>query len=240
MAVDPLSDALRALSRFMVSEASLGDTLQKVSDTTLRALPAADVVGLSMLADDGRPTTAVYTDEMSPEVDAAQYEAGNGPCLEAWRRKCVVRIDDMRKGLQKYPEFAQSALDHGVLSTLSLPLIVADRGVGAMNLYARVENGFSEEDESLGRELATTAAVVMSNAEAYWRVYELNENLAEAMKTRAIIEQAKGMLMARSPELGPEEAFEVLRKASQRENVKLRDIARRIVAREQPSDGSPF
>jgi GAF domain-containing protein len=222
----------------MVAEASLGDTLQRVSDTTLRALPSAEVVGLSMLGDDGRPTTAIYTDEMSPEVDAAQYDAGNGPCLDAWRRKCIVRVDDMRRALGDYPEFAQSALDHGILSTLSLPLIVADRGVGAMNLYARVENGFSEEDELLGSELATTAAVVMSNAEAYWRVYELSENMAEAMKTRAVIEQAKGMLMACSPELGPEEAFEALRKASQRENVKLRDIARRIVARERPSDGS--
>ena len=233
---DPVSQAVAALSRFLVSDTSLGDTLQRVSEITQDALPGAEAVGLTMLGDDGTPTTAIYTDEVSPKVDAAQYETGSGPCLDAWREKRTVRVDSMKQAVDAYPDFARGALEYGISSTLSLPLVVADRGVGAMNLYAQSENAFSAEDEALGAELATTIAVVLANAEAYWRAYELSENLAQAMRSRAVIEQAKGMLMAKSPELGPDEAFEMLRRASQRENLKLREIARRIVERQPPPE----
>jgi AmiR/NasT family two-component response regulator len=69
---------------------------------------------------------------------------------------------------------------------------------------------------------------------AYWTAFDLGVHLNEALKTRAVIEQAKGMIMARSPGLTPDEAFDLLRKASQRENVKLRLIAQRIVERRPP------
>jgi len=71
---------------------------------------------------------------------------------------------------------------------------------------------------------------------AYRTAFELGQHLNEAMKSRAVIEQAKGMLMARSPELSPDAAFEILRVASQRENVKLREVAQRIVERRTPGD----
>ena len=79
--------------------------------------------------------------------------------------------------------------------------------------------------------------MVLANASAYWQTSALNVNLNEAMKSRAIIEQAKGMLMARSPHMTPDQAFELLAKASQRENVKLREIAERIVRRLPPTSG---
>jgi hypothetical protein len=83
-----------------------------------------------MLGADGRPTTGIYTDEDSPSVDRAQYEYGRGPCLDAWRVKRVVRIDDMRQATDVHPEFARAALDHGTPSTLSLPLIAGSKGLG--------------------------------------------------------------------------------------------------------------
>jgi AmiR/NasT family two-component response regulator len=140
-----------------------------------------------------------------------------------------VRIDDMSMAAHDYPDFARLAQERGVLSTLSLPLVAGGSGVGAMNLYASVVKGFSDEDEALGADLATAAAIVLANAGAYWDARRLSEQLTEAMESRAVIEQAKGMLMAQSPGITPDEAFDLLRRASQRENVKLRDIARRIV-----------
>ena len=72
---------------------------------------------------------------------------------------------------------------------------------------------------------------MLANVSAYWTAFELGENLSKAMETRAGIEQAKGMLMATAPELSPDGAFDLLRQASQRENVKLRDVAERILHR---------
>jgi GAF domain-containing protein len=228
---DPRSQALAALSQFLVTEATLGETLQHVAEITMEAMPAAGMCGISMLDPQGRPTTAIFTDPESPVIDAAQYASGRGPCLDSWRTMQVVRIDDMTAMSHTYPDFSQVALQHGVLSMLSLPLSAAGTGLGALNLYARTVRGFSGDDEAIGRELVTTASVVLANATAYWNAYELSEHLTEAMRSRAVIEQAKGMLMARSEHLAADDAFDILRKISQRENVKLRDIALQVVER---------
>jgi putative methionine-R-sulfoxide reductase with GAF domain len=229
--VDPRAKALSALARFQVTDASVGETLHRIAEITLEAMPAAAIVGMTMLDDDERPTTGVYTDEESPEIDAAQYRDGKGPCLDAWRQNRVLRLDRVAEFADVYPAFSAACLEHGVLSTLSLPMVNGDVALGAMNLYARVAEGFDENDEAVGTDLAGAAGSVLGNVSAYWTAFELGQNLNEALKTRAVIEQAKGMLMARSPALTPDTAFDVLRKASQRENVKLRDIAQRIVDR---------
>ena len=232
MSLDARSEALASITRFLVTDVSLGDVLLQVAQATVNAMPGAEMAGITMGSVDGKPVTGVFTDPESPEIDAAQYESGNGPCLDAWRTKRVIRVDDMSSAHERYPEFSTVALAHRVRSTLSLPLVAGEQGIGALNLYAGQPGSFSSEDEQIGMELASTAAVVLANASAYWTAYELSQNLSEAMKSRAVIEQAKGMLMARSETLTPDDAFDLLRKASQRENVKLRDIAQRIVNRQ--------
>jgi GAF domain-containing protein len=234
--VDPRSKALSALARFQVADASVGDTLQRIADITLEAMPSAAVVGMTMLGQDGRPTTAVYTDEDSPEIDQAQYDEGKGPCLDAWRNRRIYRVRDVNACATEYPAFAAACVEHGVFSTLSLPMVVGEESIGAMNLYARVTDAFADDDESVGEDLAGAAASTLANVTAYRTAFELGQNLTEAMKSRAVIEQAKGMLMARTPGMTPDQAFELLRTASQRENVKLREIAQRIVERRPPPD----
>jgi len=223
--------ALQAMSRFLVADASLGEALLAVAQIATDAMPAAEMAGIAMLDPEGRPETSVFTDEESPEVDKGQYSSGRGPCLDAWRTRAVVRVDDMAMATSEYPEFAQLASDHGIGSTLSLPLVAGEEGIGALNLYARTPKGFSDDDEAIGVDLAAAAAAVLANASAYWEARNLSEQLSEAMKSRAEIEQAKGMLMAQTPGITADEAFDLLRRASQRENVKLREIARRIVDR---------
>lgn len=232
--MDPRTRALSALARFQVAEASVGDTLQRIAEITLEALPAAAVAGMTMLGEDAQPTTAVYTDADSPEIDTAQYREGRGPCLDAWRENRIFRIARVAECAGEYPAFAAACLDHGVRSTLSLPMANGEAAIGALNLYAPVEDAFTEDDEAVGTDLAGAAAAVLANVSAYWTAFDLNYHLNEAMKTRAVIEQAKGILMAQSPTLSADDAFELLRKASQRENMKLREIARRIVERRPP------
>lgn len=209
----------------------MGETLLHVSQITTDAMQSAEMAGITLLGEDGKPKTAVFTDAEAPEIDSSQYDSGRGPCLDAWRNKQVVRIDDMTAAQERYPEFSKVAAAHGVQSTLSLPLVAGERGVGALNLYARVPRGFAAEDEAVGVELAATASIVLANANDYWEASQLSEQLTQAMRSRAVIEQAKGMLMAQSPSLTPDDAFDLLRRASQRENVKLREIAQRIVDR---------
>jgi GAF domain-containing protein len=226
VAESPLTSSLAALSRFFVGDGTLQETLTRVADLTVEALPATELAGITMMVE-GRPQTAVFTDEAAPEIDEAQYRTGDGPCLDAFREGRVMRIDStLRDGPWK--AFRETAADHGIRSTLSLPLVVDKTPVGALNLYANRENAFGEEDVDTATVFASQAAIVLANAQAYWDARELSSGLSEAMKHRAVIEQAKGMLMA-AEGLDEDAAFRMLVSASQRENVKLRDIALRIV-----------
>ncbi|MFL6205762.1 MAG: GAF and ANTAR domain-containing protein [Acidimicrobiales bacterium] len=237
--MDARAAALSALAQFQVTQMTVGDALQRIADITLDAVPAAAIVGMSMLGDDGQPTTAVYTDDRSPTIDEAQYREGKGPCLDAWRHNAIYRIPRIEASVDEYPAFASACLDHGVRSTLSLPMSAGDLAVGAVNLYSKAPDGFDEEDESLSADLAAAGGAVLANVSAYWTAFELGEHLNEAMRSRAVIEQAKGILMAGSAGLTADEAFDMLRHASQRENIKLREIAARIVdGRARPGESS--
>ncbi len=227
---DPLVRSLAALSRFFVGDGSLQETLHRVTALAEEAIPAADMTGITMVVE-GRAKTAVFTDDEAPEIDAAQYETGIGPCLDAFRHQEVLTIDDTVKD-ERWAPFSEAAAAHGVRSTLSLPLVANHEGLGALNFYARTPSAFGDEEISVGSQFATQAAVVLANAQAYWDAHQLSEDLATAMKSRAAIEQAKGILMG-AQRCGPDEAFQILVRASQRENRKLRDIADDIVIKTQ-------
>jgi AmiR/NasT family two-component response regulator len=83
----------------------------------------------------------------------------------------------------------------------------------------------------MGVELAAAASIVLANASAYWAALELSEQLNDAMRSRAVIEQAKGVIMATAG-CNADAAFDLLREQSQSENRKLRDIAQDIVIRQ--------
>lgn len=233
---DPLHQALDALSAYLIGSDSLDATVRRVADIAVGAFPAARYAGISTLIE-GEPRTAVFTDEEAPEIDSAQYEAGTGPCLDAYRHRTVNRIHDTETD-KHWVEFASAAADHGIRSTISFPMIANDEAIGALNLYSPEVAGFAEADESLGLKLANQIAVLLANSQVYWDAYRLTENLQEAMRSRSAIEQAKGMIMAQS-HCTPDEAFALLVRASQRENRKLRDIAAEIVERAQRRPGGP-
>ena len=229
---DHLSEGIAELSRLLVNEEALDDTLQRVADLACSNVRGADVAGVTLLRD-GKPTTAVFTDPTSPEVDSAQYETGVGPCLDAFRHQQVFRIDSTEDD-EQWPPFSQAALEHGIRSTISLPLGVRGNGIGALNLYSKQPAAFSDEEERIGMMFATQASVALANAQLYDSAYRMTQQLQEALTSRAVIDQAKGMLMAQHG-VGADEAFNILRTTSQRENRKLRELAQELVGRATPS-----
>ena len=125
--------------------------------------------------------------------------------------------------------FSASALANGVRSSLSVPLVLAGANTfGGLNVYGELVAGFSDDDEQLWQAFAAQASIVVSNAQAYWSVFELSENLSKAMESRAVIEQAKGVLMS-THLVDADAAFGMLRQRSQVSNRKLRDVAADVV-----------
>jgi len=231
---EQLTRALEAVRAYVVGMEPLSDTLQIVASTAQFALHA-DAVGVTLEYPDGRPRTAVSTSKIANAVDEAQYEADSGPCVDSYRQHTRFIVDDTRTET-RWPEFSVAAQEHGVRSSMSLPMMVAGEGIGALNLYSATPRQFTDEDADDADCFAGQAAVALANAQAYWSQAELAANLEKAMQSRATIEQAKGVIMS-SKGCDPDEAFTILRDQSQHENRKLREVAAEIVARQTRSTG---
>jgi GAF domain-containing protein len=222
---EELSASGAELLGLLQSEESFEQTLQRVADLACSTIPGC-TTGSVTLWREGEPYTIVSTDDLAQQVDDAQYETMEGPCLDASRYGETYVSSDLG-GDRRWPVFASLATRKGIRSSLSLPLAVKGATIGALNLYSDQSNGFDGAVD-VGRLIAGQAGVTIANADLYRTSRMLADQLQEAMLSRAVIEQAKGVIMAEQ-RCTPDEAFDLLRQASQRENVKLRDIAQRIV-----------
>lgn len=231
MQPDPTIEAIEAIAGLLVTEATMDETLFRLLEVARDVVPAADAAGITLVDEHGEPSTPYYSDEISPHVDQAQYVCGRGPCLDAWRERRIVRVDRMADQTDRYPEFAVTATRAGIDSTLSLPLAAGAEGLGALNLYAFATAAFGEEDEVAATRVAGPLGAAVANAAAYWGAQHLADQLRGAMESRAVIEQAKGIVMG-SMGCDADAAFDVLRTQSQAENRKLREIAAELVERQ--------
>jgi GAF domain-containing protein len=226
----------RDLSQVVLAERGLDDVLGEVTDLASRAIPGAESTSITLVRGD-KAFTAAHTGEMALAADELQYERGYGPCMDAGRAGVVLRIDDMTTE-QRWPDYTARVTEVGVRSSLSMPLPYQGTSIGALNIYSSKVAAFASPDSlAVATVVADAVAVAVANADAHHRLGEQARNLRLAMDTRAVIEQAKGVLMAQR-HVDAEQAFEVLREASQRYNRKLRDIAAGIVASTQPAEAA--
>jgi len=222
-------EALIALAEILVTEQTVEKTLRQVLELACTAIAGGDEGGITLLEAEG-PSTAIATSDLALAVDNSQYYADNGgPCLEAYRRQQTLRIDSTAHD-ERWPEFAAAAVAHGLGSSMSVPLIVGGDGLGAINLYCRRENGFTDADELLAASLASCASVTLANARTCWRAARLADQLREALETRGVIDQAIGVLIARHG-CSPQQAFHLLAAASQRNRLPLPEVAADLVRR---------
>lgn len=223
------ADALERFKVMMSARLDLAVVLQAVCNEIVHAVPVADMVGVTVLDSGGaHPETAASTDSRVNDVDADQYRNDQGPCLEAARTQQMVRVrvDDVAA---RWPRFAASVADIGVQSYLSAPLVLDERHVGALNIYSYDAHGFSDIDEALVRLFVIaveTAVMVSRRADS---AEEEVDGLTTAMKTRAGIEQAKGIIMALRG-VDADAAFAILSEQSQSRNIKVTDIAALLIA----------
>ena len=221
--VDAGPDVVQLLDEF----GDVAAFLDSLVHWAVKQSPGAEACGLT-LEQEGRGFTVTYSGELARRGDERQYELDDGPCLESLRTGRVVSVDDMTHE-RRWGQYPQRAVDAGVRASLSLPLTVGDRARGALNLYASTPNAFTDTDEHEARSWAGQASGALSVA---WRMSERNDqvdHLNRGMVTRQVIGQAVGLLMSQR-RCTAEEAFALLKGASQRSNEKLRDVAERMIS----------
>ena len=207
------------VARSLLAQADVQQTLQKIVDMAVETIDGCDHASVTSIKGKALSTSAASSD-VPAKVDAVQYEVGEGPCLDAIREHQVVGSGDLGRD-RRWPRFSSRAQEEtGVTSVLCFRLFVDGDTLGALNLYSKARDAFDDEAYAVGSVFAAHAAVALSSA-----IHD--EQMEEALQSRDVIGQAKGILMAREG-VGPDEAFDMLRRASQRINMKLRDVARQI------------
>ncbi|NUT50924.1 MAG: GAF and ANTAR domain-containing protein [Saccharothrix sp.] len=211
-----LATRLSEVARTLQEQGGEQDTLDAIVRAAVDTIPGAHHAGIMTVAGKREVSTVAMTDDLPGRVDQVQYDTGEGPCLTALFQHRMVAVPDLAAD-GRWPAFSALASRMGVSSMLSFRLYVRDDDLGALNLYAPEVEAFGEESEHVGLLFASHAAVAMADAQQ-------QEHLVEAVHTRDLIGQAKGILMERH-KLTADQAFTLLVRASQRTNTKLRDLA---------------
>jgi GAF domain-containing protein len=154
--------------------------------------------------------------QLATDVDERQYAAGYGPCLDAVRLGEIVSVPDLAHET-RWPDYVPRALEAGVAASVSVPLPIEDRHIGAMNIYTRQTEIFDDAAIETARTIAGFAAVALVNADRYQKSTTLANQLEEALQSRAVIDQAKGILIAQH-HCTADEAFDMLVRLSQHGN----------------------
>jgi GAF domain-containing protein len=176
---------------------------------------------------DGQTATVAHSDGIAMRMDEIQYVRGRGPCLEAIDQATRVEVPDMSSE-DRWGDYPGYALSNGIHSALSLPLTFDGHTRGALNLFATAPHAFTDADlaraEAFTAQAATALTIVLRHASQL----VLDDELREALATRAVIDQALGILMV-TRKIGAHEAFEVLRHTSQTTNRKVSTIAAELI-----------
>lgn len=230
--LDAVTQAIASVNVVLATEDSAGTELEHLARTAGEVVGAADALSLTVL-DDPEPRTIACTDDFALALDARQYAADAGPCLEAARTRRPVRLA-LGAAQQRWSPFVDAAREAGVQATLSIPLVLAAASqhdavlAGSLNAYSRSVPEFDAIDEKLLTLYTGVACQAVSMARQYQQLRGSVSQLQAALVSRADIDQAKGALRVLNGGTA-EEAFAVLVERSQRENVKVRDLARRVV-----------
>ena len=221
------SDAFAELGRIKLADTDIDAVLDKIAELAQRAIPGADEVSVTLMRGKGAHTAA-FTGDLALACDERQYERGHGPCLDAANTSAILLIDDMEQET-RWPDYTPSAVEAGAQSSLSIGLPVHGSVTGALNIYAGKPDAFDDDAITLAQTFAGYAAVALANAHLYDTQASLAQHMQAAMENRAVIEQAKGIIMGER-HCDPDEAFQILTKLSQDTNRKLRDVATALVA----------
>lgn len=227
-----LAGSFAEISRALYSAHTVQETLHRIVAFSVGTIEGCSGAGISFVQGD-QIVTPVWTEPKVLEIDTMQYTTGQGPCLDAIAQGDSFYASDLLTD-PRWPEFGPRAARAGMRSLLSFCLM-GETPLGALNLYAQLPGAFGATDRAKGLIFATHAGVALAAArdvedatEAMTVEIRRLENLHGALASRQVIGRAEGILMQREL-ITADQAFDLLRRASQHLNIKLREVAQYVV-----------
>ncbi len=203
-------------------DAVLGDSMR--SFVAIFDLQGA---GLGLAEGDTLHTTIGVPDQIL-ELEDIQQRHQVGPCMEAFRQGRIVVVDDLERHAQDWPAYVATAARLGMTTVVGLPLQLSGNLVGAVNLYSAGHRDWPEEDLEAAQVLADMVTSYLVNGSKLRQQEQLAEQLQQALDSRTVIEQAKGVV-AESRHIGVDEAFELIRRHARTHHVTVRAVSEAIV-----------
>jgi GAF domain-containing protein len=224
--VDEVTGALDVLARVLEQEEELPVVLDRLCRQAVHAIGEADLASVVLLRG-GTPVTSAVTHDAAGVADQAQYRAAQGPCLEVAATGEVVRASPEQVAA-RWPGLAAESAGTDIASYLSAPLFIDTEHHGSLNLYSYGAHGFDAIEAALLELYITAVEAALANAQRYRQAREQATQLGRALKSRGVIDQAKGILMA-ARRISADAAFTLLVSQSQQQNRKLHEVAQRFV-----------
>lgn len=217
--VEGLAEQMSELARSLQAENNPQEVLAHLVRAAIELVPGADEGSISVVAGRREVQSQAPSSDLPKQVDALQSEVNQGPCLDAVYEHETVTVPDMASE-QRWPDFSRKAAELGAASMLSFQLYVEGDNLGALNLYGRTPNAFTEESDQVGLLIASHAAIAFADAQKLGQ-------MRDAMRSRDVIGQAKGILMERYG-ITAQNAFVMLTQTSSHTNTKLLDVAEHL------------
>jgi GAF domain-containing protein len=221
--VDMTSEFLEEFAQMALQlhdEGSVHETVDRVLEHALKAVRCG-YAGVVFVHGGKHVETVAATDPLVTDLEQAQVDLGEGPDLDVLAERYSIIVADTRTD-GRWPRWAERVAGMGIRSLLSVRMHTSSSTIGALNLYDEAAERFDVSDQEIAHVLARHAAVALSSARRA-------ENLWQAIDARKRVGQAQGMLMERY-QLSEDQAFAVLMRYSQSNNMKLRDVAERLIA----------
>lgn len=223
---DELAGVFARMSGLLLTEETVENALGVLSTLAQETVSGASGAGVSLI-DRRRRRSSGATDPRVGAADGLQYEYDEGPCLAAATDREFVRIDDLARS-GRWPRWTSAALDLGVRSVMSCPLVAGDRSLGAIKVYAEQPDAFDDRSGQLLALFAAQAAVLVANMQHQERAQRLSGGMRDAFRTRDLVCTAKGVLMGRHS-VDEATAFGMLLSRGQDDGISVAQAARAVV-----------
>lgn len=224
---DGLHEVLREFTGTILNPYDLDELLHRLTGHTMDLLDASGC-GIMLADEDGRLAFAAASDDGVVRVELHQEQVSEGACHDAYQRNELVLIEDVRVGGNEWPGYRDRVLDAGFHAVLGVPMNAVGRTIGVMNVYRQTTGPWSDADVEAAQILTAVGAGYIVHANDLRAQHDLTDNLQAAITSRDLIGQAKGVVMEREG-VDAEEAFTILRKLSQHQNRKLREVAQLVI-----------
>ena len=215
------------LADTLVEDFDVIDLLTRLADRCVSIL-GVSAAGVMLASADGDLRLVASSSETMRVLEMFELQAQEGPCLDAFRTGERVEHQGLRAGDGRWPRFSIVALEAGFESVFALPMRLRDTTIGALNIFSITETPMEEGDAMVARAFADLATISLLQNRAFSEAHVVNDQLTQALASRVVIEQAKGVIFERAGVDMPE-AFSRLRRYARSNNLRLTDVAQAAI-----------